>query len=35
MELFLKLKLYLNEIELINIELFWHLTVGKPNLYFY
>ena len=35
MELFLTLKLYLRETELFNIELFWHLTVGKQDLYLY
>ena len=35
MEQFLTLKLYLHEIELFNKELFWHLTVGKQNLYLY
>ena len=35
MELFLTMKLYLHKIELFNIELFWHLTVGKQNLYLY
>ena len=35
MELFLTLKLYLHETELLYIELFWHLTVFKQNLYFY
>ena len=35
MELFFTLKLYLHEIELFNIELFWHLTVYKQNLYLY
>ena len=35
MELFLTLKLYLHETELFNIELFWHLTVSKQNLYLY
>ena len=34
-ELFLTLKLYLHKIELFNIELFWHLTVCKQNLYLY
>ena len=29
--MFLTLKLYL--IELFNIEVFWHLTVGKQNFY--
>ena len=32
-ELFLTLKLYLHKTELFNIELFWHLTVCKQNLY--
>ena len=32
---FLILKLYLHETELFNIELFWHLTVRKQNLYLY
>ena len=35
MELFLRLKLYLQLTELFNIELFWHLTVCKQNLYLY
>ena len=35
MELFLTLKLYLHYTYLFNIELFWHLTVCKQNLYFY
>ena len=35
MELFLMLKLYLHETELFDIELFWHLTVCKQNLYLY
>ena len=35
MELFLTLKLYLLWTELLNIELFWHLTVCKQNLYLY
>ena len=35
MELILISKLYLNETELFNIELFWHLTVCKENLYLY
>ena len=35
MELFLTLKLYLDKTELFNIELFWHLTVRKENLYLY
>ena len=30
---FLVLKLYLHLIELFNIELFWHLTLCKQNLY--
>ena len=35
MELFLTVKLYLHltEYKLFNIELFWHLTVCKQNLY--
>ena len=35
MELFLTLKLHLYKTELFNIELFWHLTVSKQNLYLY
>ena len=35
MELFLTLKLYLRETEMFNIEVFWHLTVRKQNLYLY
>ena len=35
MELFLTLKLYLRQTELFEMELFWHLTVCKPNLYLY
>ena len=35
MELFLTLKLYLDWTELFNVELFWHLTVFKQNLYLY
>ena len=35
MELFLTLKLYLHETGLFNMELFWHLTVRKQNLYLY
>ena len=35
MELFFTLKLYLDLTELLNIELFWHLTVCKQNLYLY
>ena len=35
MKLFLILKLYLHEIELFNIELFWYSTVSKQNLYLY
>ena len=35
MELFLTLKLYLNKTDLFNIELFWHLTMCKQNLYLY
>ena len=35
MELFLTLKMYLHETDLFNIELFWHLTVCKQNLYLY
>ena len=35
MELFLTLKLYLHKTELFNIDLFWHLTVCKQNLYSY
>ena len=35
MELFLTLNLYLRLIEFFNIELFWHLTVSKQNLYLY
>ena len=35
MELFLTLKLYLHKTELFNIELFWHLTVCKENLYWH
>ena len=35
MELFLSLKLYLHWIDMFNIELFWHLTVSKQNLYLY
>ena len=35
MELFLTLKLYLYLTELFNIELFWHSTVCKQNLYSY
>ena len=34
MELFLTLKLYLHQTELFNIELFWHSTVRKQNLYY-
>ena len=33
MYLFLTLKLYLYQTDLFNIELFWHLTVYKQNLY--
>ena len=33
MELFLVLKLHLHSTELFIIELFWHFTVGKQNLY--
>ena len=32
---FLTLKLYLHYIELFEIELFWHLTMGKQKLYLY
>ena len=32
MELFLTLKLYLHETELLYIELFWYLTVCKQNI---
>ena len=35
MELFLILKLYLHETELLYIELFWHLTGCKQNMYLY
>ena len=35
MELFLILKLYLHETKLFNVEMFWHLTVCKQNLYLY
>ena len=35
MELFLILKQYLYKTELFNIELFWHSTVSKQNLYLY
>ena len=35
MEQFLTLKLYLRQIELFNIELFWHLTVYKQKNYTY
>ena len=35
MEMFLTLKLYLHEIELFDIEPFWHLTVCKQKLYLY
>ena len=35
MELFLTLKLTLHLTELFNIELIWHLTVCKKNLYPY
>ena len=35
MEQFLILKLYLLWNELFNIEVFWHLTVSKQNLYLY
>ena len=35
MELFLTLKMYLHKTDLFNIELLWHLTVCKENLYFY
>ena len=35
MELFLTLKLYLHKTKLFNLELFWHLTVCKQNLYLY
>ena len=35
MELFLTLKLYLQKTDFVNIELFWHLTVCKQNLYLY
>ena len=35
MELFLTLKLYLHQTGLFNIELFWHSTVSKQNLYLY
>ena len=35
MELFLKLKLYMHLTELFTMELFWHLTVFKQNLYVY
>ena len=35
MELFLTLKIYLREIELFEIEMFWHLTVCKQKLYAY
>ena len=35
MEQFFTLKLCLHETELFNIELFWHLTVCKQNLYLY
>ena len=35
MEILLILKLYLRETELFNIELFWHLTVYKQNMYLY
>ena len=30
-----KLKLYLQETDFFNIELFWHLTVCKQNLFLY
>ena len=33
MKLFLIVKLYLRQIELFKIELFWPLTVCKQNLY--
>ena len=32
MELFLTFKLYLQQTELFNIELFWHSTAYKQNL---
>ena len=32
---FLILKLYLQKTELFEIELFWHLTVGKQKQYLY
>ena len=32
---FLTLKLYLHKTKLFDIELFWHLTVCKQNLYLY
>ena len=35
MELFLTLKLYLHKTDLFNIELFWHLTVCKQDLFLY
>ena len=35
MELFLTLKLHLHYAELFNIELFWHLTERKQNLYLF
>ena len=35
MELFLALEMYLHWTELFNIELFWHLTMRKQNLYLY
>ena len=35
MELFLTLKMYLHLTGLFNIELFWHLTLCKQNLYLY
>ena len=34
-QFFLILKLYLHYTESFNIELFWHLTVCKQNLYLY
>ena len=35
MEMFLTLKLYWLKTDLFDIELFWHLTVCKQNLYSY
>ena len=35
MELFLAVNLFLHQIELFDIELFWHLTLCKQNLYIY